>query len=383
MLLQRHLTKIIGKVKKSVLLLGPRQSGKSTLMRSLMPDLTINLADEETFVQFLSDPGALRSRLHSHKKIFIDEVQRIPSILNTVQSLIDNDRSLQFYLTGSSARKLKRGKANLLPGRIVTFELGPLCLSELGALFEIDKALARGLLPGIYTEEDGSIVTKLLRSYAQTYLREEIQAEALTRNLEGFSRFFSVVISRSGDTLDFTKIAKEAAIERMSARRYYDILVDTLVANEVPAYSQSNRTRLIQHPKFYLFDVGVLNGCLGNFNVSHDRVGKLFEHLVLQIILSEAKSWDQEIRVSTYRTEAGAEVDFIVETENKLFAIEVKASKNVHNGDLTGLKSFANFTKKQKQLMVIYQGSVEKEIDAVQVLPLASALKYMGFIASV
>jgi predicted AAA+ superfamily ATPase len=379
MLLKRHLAKIIKKVKKSVLLLGPRQAGKSTLIQSLMPDLTINLADEETFVQFLRDPGALRSRLLANTKIFIDEVQRIPSILNTVQSLIDNDRSLQFYLTGSSARKLKRGKANLLPGRIVTFELGPLCLSELGDLFEIDKALTRGLLPGIYTEEDGSIVTKLLRSYAQTYLREEIQAEALTRNLEGFSRFFSVVISRAGDTLDFTKIAKEAAIERMSARRYYDILVDTLVANEVPAYSQSNRTRLIQHPKFYLFDVGVLNGCLGNFNVSNDRVGKIFEHLVLQIILSEAKSRDQEIRVSTYRTEAGAEVDFIVETENKLFAVEVKASKNVHTGDLTGLKSFANFTKKQKQLMVIYQGSVEKEIDTVQVLPLASALKYMGF----
>lgn len=379
MLYKRKLHEIITKSRKSMRLLGPRQTGKSTLFRSLKPDMTINLADEETFINFLGNPGALKATIRAHKKIFVDEIQRIPSLLNTIQSLIDQDKNLQFFLTGSSARKLKRGQANLLPGRIVSFDLGPLNLLELGSDFDLDRSLQRGLLPGIYTEEDDATAKKLLRTYSMTYLREEIQAEALTRNLEGFYRFFTVAISRSGDTLDFSKIAKEAAIERMSAKRYYDILIDTLIAVEVPAYSSSARKRLVQHPKFYLFDVGVLNGCFANFAVSPDRIGSLFEHLVLQLILSAAKSLDESIRISTYRTEAGSEVDFVLERGSELFAIEVKASKNVHSGDLRGLKSFGEFVKKKHKCLIIYLGSHEQQIDNVDILPLLSGLKFLGY----
>jgi predicted AAA+ superfamily ATPase len=140
-----------------------------------------------------------------------------------------------------------------------------------------------------------------------------VQAEALTRNLEGFSRFFDVICAASGDFIDFTKFASLAAIERMTARRYFDVLVDTLLVYPVYPFTRSPRRRLIQHPRYYLFDVGVLNGALGKFEVSADRSGALFEHLVLQLLHSELKSRDLDARISFYRTEAGAEVDFVVE----------------------------------------------------------------------
>jgi len=375
----RYLTGILEKIRKSVLLLGPRQTGKSTLIETLNPSLTINLADEQTFVEYLRDPGLLRAAIGSHKKVFIDEIQRIPSLLNTVQALIDADRKLQFLLTGSSARKLRRGQANLLPGRTLNFELGPLSLLELQSDFDLAKAVTIGLLPGIYAEPDEGIAKKTLRSYSVTYLREEIQAEALTRNLSGFSRFFSVAVSRSGDILDFSKISKEASIERMSARRYYDILLDTLIASEIPPFSKSARRRLVQHPKFYLFDVGVLNGFLDNFSASADRMGMLLEHLVQQLILSGAKAKDETVRLSTYRTEASAEVDFILERGTEVFAIEVKASKKFHPTDLRGLKSFAKFYRKKHTAILIYQGENRLREDAVHILPLTDAMKILGY----
>ena len=371
--LRRQIIEIISRYKKSILLLGPRQTGKSTLIGQLKPDLVINLADEETYLSFLRDPGLLRRRITDQKTIFIDEIQKIPSLLNTVQALIDGDQSLRFYLTGSSARKLRRGHANLLPGRVLMFHLGPLCATELGGHFDIDRLLKLGALPGIYTEDNADLAQKVLRTYAQTYIKEEIQAEALTRNLEGFSRFFDVVAARSGDSMDFTKFSSQASIERTTARRYFDILVDTLVVESVGPFSKSGKKRLIQHPKFYFFDVGVLNGALSNFEVSSDRKGRLFEHLCLQMILSEAKSRDEDIRVSVYRTEAGAEVDFIVERNREVFAIEAKASKGIGSHDLRGLKSFAQYHRPAKS-MIFYLGEHPQLHDGIEILPFQQGL---------
>jgi len=377
MYINRSLTAKLAAARRSYLLLGPRQTGKSTLIRSLVPDLEINLADEETYIAFLRHPGLLKQRIRKAKTVFIDEIQRIPSLLNTVQYLLDQEHPPQFLLTGSSARKLKRGQANLLPGRIFTYELGPLSCSELGEHFELRRALRKGLLPGIYVENDTETWTKLLRSYAATYLKEEIQAEALTRNLEGFSRFFDVACSRSGDFVDFTKFSSLASIERMSARRYFDVLVDTLVIRAVESFTKSHRTRLVQHPRFYFYDVGVLNGALGNFEISSDRIGNLFEHLVLQMIMSEFQGLDKDIRLSTYRTEAGAEVDLILEQKNGVFAIEIKAAKKISTGDLRGLKSFAEFYGKAHTPLVIYMGEHPIDVDGVEALPLEMALKLL------
>lgn len=375
---ERRIERHLARAHKSVLLLGPRQTGKSTLIRRLKPDLEINLADEETYLEFLRQPGLLKQVIGRHRTVFIDEVQRIPSLLHTVQFLLDRDARLRFFLTGSSARKLRRGQANLLPGRVFTYELGPLTCAELGDRFDASQALRKGLLPGIYAESDDATWMKTLRSYATTYLREEVQAEALTRNLEGFSRFFDVACAGSGDFIDFTKFASRAAIERMTARRYFDVMVDTLVVRSVEPFTKSVKRRLVQHPRYYLFDVGVLNGALRNFEVSADRVGVLFEHLVLQVILSEIASRDLDCRVSVYRTEGGAEVDFVVEIDRRVFAVEVKTSRRAHASDLRGLKSFGAFYGRAHTPLVIYRGERALTIDGVDILPLEAALARMG-----
>jgi predicted AAA+ superfamily ATPase len=294
-----------------------------------------------------------------------------------VQYVLDQPHAPKFYLTGSSARKLKRGKANLLPGRIFTYELGPLSYSELGEKFNLGKALKKGLLPGIYLEEDPETWTKLLRSYVFTYLKEEIQAEALTRNLEGFSRFFDIVCSRSGDFIDFAKFASIASIDRMSARRYFDVLVDTLVLRSIGPFTKSHRARLVQHPRFYLFDVGVLNAALRNFEASSDRIGNLFEHLVLQVLISELQSRDEEFRLSVYRTEAGAEVDFVLERKREVVAIEIKATKKVGMNDLRGLKSFSRFYGKRHTAVVVYMGDHAEHREGIEILPFHQAVPFM------
>lgn len=380
MFIDRNLKARLEKTKKSILLLGPRQTGKSTLLKNLKPDLILNLADEQTFLDFAKNPNELQERLgvKSVRKVFIDEVQRLPALLNTVQVILDNDKLMQFYLSGSSARKLRRGKANLLPGRINTYYLGPLCSSELDYKVQTGKGLSLGMLPEIYLDSSHEDAEKLLKSYALTYLKEEIQAESLTRNLEGFSRLLFVAAAYSGQFLDVNKLSRNAQIPRQSATRYFEILEDTLIVQRCEAFSKSTHKRLIQHPKFYFFDTGVLNALLGNFKASEDRKGLLFEHFIFNQILSSAQSWDRDIRISTYRTEHGAEVDFIVEIDQMLWSLELKASSHVGRDDLRGLKNFADFYKKKHQAMLIYTGDVEKKMEGVFVLPWQKALKEMG-----
>ncbi|MCC7442475.1 MAG: ATP-binding protein [Bdellovibrionales bacterium] len=376
MLVKRHLQQILKKSRKSILLLGPRQTGKSTLMKELRPDLTINLADEESFVSHLRDPGLLRRRLGAARTILIDEVQRIPSLLNTVQAIIDEDKSRRFLLTGSSARKLRRGNANLLPGRVLSYTLSPLAPSELGSRFEVAHALSVGLLPEPTLMKSTHDAHKLLSSYARTYLKEEIQAESLTRNLEGFARFLEVAAERSGQFVDLSKWASQASIERTSARRYFEILADTLIVEPIEPFAKSGHRRLIQHPRYYFFDVGVLNGLLGNFTISGDRRGPLLENLLLQCILSEMRARDQTLRISVYRTEAGAEVDFVIETGKRLIALECKASKNIGSSDLRGLNSFRDYVGRSCECLVAYLGQHPQTFDkgAIEVLPFAQAV---------
>lgn len=365
MVFQRRLAQTLATTKKSVLLLGPRQTGKSTLIRGLQPELEINLADEETFFAYSSDPGRLKKEIRGAKTIFVDEVQRLPGLLNTIQTILDRPSGVLFYLTGSSARKLRRGQANLLPGRVFTYELGPLCLDEIPAAVDVGEMLEKGLLPEPYSSTDEGFYRKLLRSYASTYLKEEIQAEALTRNIEGFSRFFHVFASRSGDFIDISKYAAASMVDRSTARRFFEILEDTLIVHAVEPFAKSNKRRLVQHPRYYLFDVGVLNGALGNFTVSADRIGVLFEHLVLQLLKSAFKARDEDVRISVYRTE-NCEVDFIVErpSQSRTFAVEAKATKILGSHDLRGLKSFAEFHhKKSVESMILYFGEQKLAFD--------------------
>ncbi|OGW72752.1 MAG: hypothetical protein A2Y02_02155 [Omnitrophica bacterium GWA2_52_12] len=384
-MITRQLAPLLPQSQKSILLLGPRQTGKSTLIASFGPDLTLNLAHEAIYLDFARNPMELEERLASFNtakpiSVFIDEVQRLPSLLNTIQVLLDKPgNKIRFILTGSSARKLRRGHANLLPGRIHTFYLGPLVAGELKHQMDVRQALAYGSLPGIWTDKDPLSKEKTLRSYAGTYLKEEVQAESLTRNLEGFSRFLNVTAGWAGHFLDLSKIAAAAQVARQSAARYFEILEDCLIVHRSEPFTKSLSRRLVQHPKFYFFDTGVLNGLLENFQPSQDRIGPLFEHLIFTQILHSASARDHQIRISSFRTEHGAEVDLIVETGGKLFALELKASRNVGPSDLTGLKRFTDFYGKKHRPRVVYLGDHAKKIEGIEILPWQSALQEMGF----
>lgn len=380
---KRGLTPILSGSKKSVLLLGPRQTGKSTLIEGLNPEVTINLAHEPTFLTYSRNPSALDEifEYKRPKSVFLDEIQRIPSLLNTVQVIMDKLKGqTQFFLTGSSARKLKRGNANLLPGRVHVYCLGPLCFSEIGPRMELRRALSTGTLPAIYSDESKDDRRKTLLSYGATYLREEIQAEALTRNLEGFSRFLSVCATTSTQYMDLSRLSSEAQVPRESARRYFEILEDTLVVNRCPAFSKSNRRRLIQHPRFFFFDTGVLNALLENFEVSQDRIGVLFENFLYTQMIHSAMAKDVQIRISSYRTEHGAEIDFIVEREGTTWAIEAKSGPRVRDLNRRGFKSFQDYYGKPHHRIVAYTGNIARVADKIGILPWQKVLAELGLV---
>lgn len=375
----RVLTRMIKKSSKSVLLLGPRQTGKSTLMKGLDPDLTINLASERTFLDFSAQPDLIEKVIDHQKPktIFIDEVQRLPSMLNSIQAIIDDSPKNQyrFFLTGSSARKLRRGNANLLPGRVISQKLGPLIFSEMNTDLKLDDALVFGTLPGVVMEEKDQERKDILRSYSSTYLKEEIQAEALTKNIEGFARFLFVVASKSGEFLDFSKLGIQAAISQKTSTRFFEILEDTLVVRRLDAFAKNETRRLVKHPRFFFFDNGVLNGLLKNFTLSEDRKGMLFEHFIINQIMTMNEISGESARISTYRTESGSEVDLIIEKDGVLISLEIKSGARLNSKDFSGLHSFKNSFEKKHRSILLYAGSRSYREDFVEVHPWERALK--------
>ncbi len=389
-MLNRLISKSLEASPKSVLLLGPRQVGKSTLIRTLSPDLEINLANQSEYLAFSSNPGLLEQKLKAFLPgggkfeqqftVFIDEVQKLTTLLNTVQSLLDRpDKwgNLKFFLSGSSARKLRRGGANLLPGRIFTFQLGPLAGNELKYNVDIKKGLEMGFLPEPYLSNERKFQEKLLESYAATYLTEEIQAEALTRNLEGFSRFIFVAAENSGKVLDLSKVSTKARVSRQSCVRFFEILEDTLVARKVLPCTYTEGADLVKHPKFFFFDQGVLNGILGNFVASSDRIGLLAEHLVFNQLIQSAQSKDERIEISSFRTRGGLEIDFIIKLRNHVWAIEVKASSNLTAGDIRPLREFSRYIGENYTPVVVTMDDQEKRIEDTWVLPIQKLLREM------
>ena len=378
---ERVLSPILRDNRRSVLILGPRQVGKSTLLSSLEPDLALNLASPRAFRDYVSHPERLEAELAALPQgpttVFIDEVQRVPPLLDVVQVFLDEHPGrFRFLLSGSSARKLRRGQANLLPGRIHVHHMHPLLACELGTDFDLNRALAHGTLPGIYAESDPRLRNADLRSYVDSYLREEIQAEALVRNLGGFSRLLDLVAASSGRIINLYALCKDAGLAYETARRYIDVLEDTLVAFRVPAWSGSVRTRLVRHGKFFLFDIGVRNALLRRpLDRPHfDERGLLLEHLVACELHRRLGTLWPEAALFHYRTRDGAEVDFVVEVGRELWGIEVKASTHVRRRMLRGLASFASRSERVKRRIIVFLGRRPQVVDGVEVLPLADFL---------
>lgn len=371
-MLSRLLQDRLRNTTKSILLLGPRQVGKSTLCLNLKPDRVIQLADEGTFLAYSKDPARLRRELQAapadQLTILIDEIQRVPSLLNTIQSLIDAPGNRRrFLLTGSNARKLRKAGANLLPGRVILEHLDPLTWSEAGNSFDLERALQVGMLPGVYLDrEDGAAV---LGTYAEVYLREEIRAEALVKDVGGYARFLDVAAILSGQWLNYSKISSDIEIPKETIRRYVEVLEDTLLIFRLPSFQPKLKIsrRVSQRDKWILFDVGVRNALLGLHTrpISADQRGAVFEQwFILQLIyLNRAlkRNWS----ISAYRTESGAEVDVVVETSDEIIGIEIKASRNISATDCRGLRSLGEVVGKYKpyRKWIVYLGETEQILD--------------------
>jgi predicted AAA+ superfamily ATPase len=371
--IKRLLGSKIEKNPKSTLLLGPRQTGKSTLLSSLGPDLTINLAREDEYLRHVTDLGLLESQILASQAsfVFLDEVQRLPELLNTTQAIIDESKfkgePIRFLLSGSSARKLKRGKANLLPGRVLVYEMGGLCAKELSYQVDTNRALCYGFLPEPYFETDNKVTEKLLESYSAVYLKEEIQAESILRNIQGFARFLNVLAISSGQLLDLSKTSSKAKVSRTSSARFVEILEDTLIAQRIDSFNEIEDADLVKHPKLYFFDIGVLNGLLQNFNASGDRRGFLFEHLVYSQIRNSCFATDTSSKIHFFRTRHGLEVDFIVTLRNEVWALEVKCGRaeDISPFELQGLKAFRKYFPKVSRTMLITEKGRKRQVEGI------------------
>lgn len=379
----RLILRKISKSSKSILLLGPRQVGKSTLIKGIKPDLTINLAIEQEFFDFQENRNELEARIDaSHpRSVFIDEIQRIPWLMNSIQAIIDSNPKIKFYLTGSSARKLRKGKANLLPGRIFTYQLAPLCLEEVGKGWESKRMIQFGSLPGVMSLVSEVEKKKLLQSYSNTYLKEEIMAESLVRGIDGFVRFLRQAAISSGQYLDFSKMARSSKVPRQSLIRHFEVLEDTLIATRVENDPDldSDQCDLVKHPRFYFFDLGVVNALRGSFDLSGDRIGGLWEHFVYNQLMNSIQAGDTEHKIFNFRTRGGLEADFIVSHGSKKFAIECKAAARVSESDYRNLIAIERYYPKLTKILV-YQGKVERKENGVWIVPLPKALSIMGFL---
>lgn len=348
---------------KSCFLFGPRQTGKSTLIRQQLPGVrTYNLLDQTLFIRLSKNPALIRETLTSDTRlIVIDEIQKMPALLNEVQLMIE-EYGIRFFLTGSSARTLRRKGVNLLGGRVRSRVLHPFVRAELGDHFCLERALEFGLLPSIYfsdaPEED-------LAAYLGDYLKEEVAAEALVRNIGAFSRFLEVAALSHGQMINFSQIASDAQVPVSTAREYYGILQDTFIAHEVPAYTETRKRKAISTSKYYLFDVGLTRHLQGRRGLALGTVeyGEAFETFVLQEIkafcdyhlLGPTKYW---------RSKSQFEVDFIVGT----LAIEVKTKKVISHRDLKGLMALREEALMTHYVLVSMEPTA-RQVDGIAILP--------------
>ncbi len=309
-------------------------------------------------------------------EVCIDEVQRVPSLLNEVQNLIDRF-SCRFILTGSSARKLKRGGGNLLGGRALIRELFPLTAVELGADFDLEKALCFGTLPRVWQAESHELRRDLLDAYVRLYLREEIQAEGLVRNLPAFSRFLDVAAQHSGELLNYAAIGSDVGVPGRTIQSYFELLEETLIAIRLPPFERSVRRRLRRHDKIYLFDTGVLNALQQTISSASSPLlrGRLFEHFIIletKRLLSYARV---EIASCFWRTKDDEEVDLVLtRSGNPVLACEIKSSKNITPMALKGLRSFAT---EHPQVDCIVVAPVERSfvLENLEVLSISDYFK--------
>ena len=329
--------------KQSFFLLGPRGTGKSTMIKQCYPDaLRLDFLNPEIERRYRSKPERLYDVVGealNNNVIVIDEVQRVPSILTVVHALIEKNKSLQFILTGSSSRKLKRSGVDLLGGRALNCKMHPFVAAELKTDFNLDHALKYGLLPLIYQDKEP---LDKLSAYISLYIREEVQMEGLVRNLDDFSRFLEVVSFSQACTLNVSNIARECEVKRKTVEGYLSVLDDLLLSFQLPVFTKRAKRQMSDHPKFYLFDAGVFRIIrpTGPLDRIEEIEGAALEGLVAQHLLAWNDYQSEKHQIAFWRTRSGIEVDFVVYGPKVFCGIEVKNSKKVSFSDTKPLEAF-------------------------------------------
>lgn len=341
---------------QSAFLWGARKSGKTTFLRNKFPDsLRFDFLKTDTYLEYLKTPSLLRERILAKDEsrlcqpIILDEVQKVPHILDEVHWLIEN-RGLSFVLCGSSARKLKRGHANLLGGRAWRYQMHPLTFAETGES-NLLRILNQGLIPSHYLASEANY-RKSLKAYVSDYLIEEVFQEGLTRNIQAFSRFFDALGHCQGELINYTNIARDCGVDAKTVREYFYILEDTLVGSMLYPYSKRKSREIItQMPKFYLFDVGV-GGYLSRRIVLEEKgeqFGRAFEHFIYMELQAYNHYAEKDMDIRYWRTKAGHEVDFVLGDE---ICIEVKGTDLVKPSDLKGIVAFKDESRPRKAIVV-------------------------------
>lgn len=349
--------------KKSCLLLGPRQTGKSTLISHCFPDCpSYSLLNNTTLLQLSRSPERLDEETRHAKLVIIDEIQHLPQLLNEVHRLIE-ERGTRFLLTGSSARKLRRGGVNLLGGRARFRTLHPLVYAELGVRLDLVRALDVGLIPSIYLSDSP---WEDLEDYAGNYLKTEIAAEGLTRNIPAFSRFLEVAALCNGKMLNFTEIGNDAQVARSTVQEYFHILEDTLIAHQVPAWKKTLTRKPIGTSKFYFFDIGVARFLQHRkgLQTRSPEFGDAFEAYMFHELKTFA-DYTSAGDLCYWRSTSGFEVDFILADT---LAVEVKGKANVTSADLKGLRALMDEGKLKHHILVSLE-TRPRTVHGIRILP--------------
>ncbi len=365
--------------RKSVFLLGPRQTGKSTYLRQKYPEaLYVNLLKNSEYQDFIKNPAQLQNIVkyfvqNSESRIvIIDEIQKHPALLDDVHDLIESDKSLRFILTGSSARKLKRAGVNLLGGRASWFYLYPLCYSELGPnknQLWLD-GIVKGKLPSVIESVD---YFSDLKDCIGMYLKDEIQAEGVTRSIQNFARFLDIAALFNGEQVNYTAIASDAQIKPSAVRDYFEILSDTLIGHILPAFESTTKRKAMTSSKFYLFDCGVAAVLAGRKEISIQtpEYGKQFEQAIfleLKTYLAYTKS---DKKLEYWRSNSKFEIDFLLyENLENIIAIEAKSGINPTKKDFKGFAPFEEEFKLQKKIVVCQANQPQITSDGIEILPI-------------
>ncbi len=386
-ILKEKLNRIL-KRGKSVLLLGPRQTGKTTLIREYQADLEIKLLISKTRRQYEADPDqlirevkALKNSKGSLPLVIIDEVQKVPALMDAVQYLIDEDFA-QFILTGSSARKLRHNKSvNLLPGRVIQLRLDPLCLEELTLPFpSIEDFLFYGSLPAIHLESDSTIREEELDSYVDLYLEDEVRSEALVRDMGAFENFLQLAAMESGNIVNFDKISQEIGVARTTISAYYQILEDCLIAERIEPYTESkSRKKLTKSPKYLLFDLGLRRlAAEEQPTLPQTYLGGLFEQFIGLELIRWSRLQNLKTTVHFWRDSSGPEVDWLLNRNQSLLPIEVKWTDNPTLRDARHLELFLREYPSATQAYLVCRVSqpqaLSQEIEAISWRDLAQKL---------